>query len=147
LKTLLRASTAVLFSLDEFFPTRFSHARFWTSQRCNISKACDVLFSPTFFPTGFLGGVLNEAYTWYIIGQGGVLWINIYCGQLMEDFGEIEKWEMWSRVNTIFTLLFCSSINRGALPLCTYIQWKGCFTPLYRYPVKENNTRAPLLPL
>jgi hypothetical protein len=28
LKTLLRASTAVLFSLDEFFPTRFSHARF-----------------------------------------------------------------------------------------------------------------------
>jgi hypothetical protein len=46
-----------------------------------------------------------------------------------------EKWEMWSIVNTIFTLLLWSSINRGVLPLCTYLRWK------------EKNTKAPPLPL
>jgi hypothetical protein len=61
-----------------------------------MNETCDVLFSPTLFPTGFLGGVFNEAYTWHVIGQGEC-YETILMWPINEGLGAME-WSIYHKV-------------------------------------------------
>jgi hypothetical protein len=72
---LTRASTVVLFFPWWVFPTGFSHARFLTRQQVQHKWGLWCTLFSYLFSHWVFEGVFNEAYTWHVIGQGGVLWI------------------------------------------------------------------------